>query len=485
VPINLFGEGRPSEAALDYVNRVSWVKSKAAELVLLAYMGGDTSEWFSLPGGPVRFVIGGEDRYETAHQRADPVSANFGTFFNAFSVFDPPKLNVKEVFGELEFPILRDMPFAHELTVNTAARYSDYNTNANTTFAWNASAVYAPVRDIRFRGNYSKSVRVPTQGDLFTPATQNFAFVSDPCDVNFIGNGTTNRPINCANEGIPVGFINTPARSFSTEFISQGNPDLVEETGKSWTFGFVATPRWVPGLSISVDYYRITVSNLISFLSAQAIVNACYDLPQPNQFCDFMFPRNPDFTFGAPAVLSQGVNFAKLRADGIDGEIAYRKTFANGHKLNVHGVVTYVINRDNFIDPSRPEFKDQQLKELGDPQWAANLNLGYDFGRVGLNWSMNYIGKQTIGAYENYFGLQDRPPQNADLTAERWYPDRLYHAARIDFRVPQGGKNKFNFYVGVDNIFDSKPPLGLLGVGAGDPFDSIGRYFYGGATIDF
>ena len=485
VPINLFGEGRPSAAAVDYVNTTTWVKSKAAEIDLLAFMGGDTSQWFSLPGGPVRFVIGAEDRYETASQRADPLSAGDNTFFNAFAPFDPPTLNVKEVFGELEFPILRDMPFAQELTVTGAARYSDYNTNANTTFAWNANAVWAPVRDIRFRGNYSKSVRVPTQSDLFSPATENFAFVSDPCDIHFINSGTSNRPINCEALGIPAGgFENLPAHQASTGFISQGNEDLVEETGKSWTFGFVATPRWVPGLSISVDYYRITVKNLISFLSAQAIVNACFDLPQPNQFCDFVFPRNPDFTFANPAFLSQGVNFAKLRADGIDGEIAYRKTFANGHKLNVHGVVTYVINRDNFIDPSRPEFKDQQLKELGDPQWAANLNLGYDFGRVGLNWSMNYVGKQTIGAYENYFGLQDRPPQNADLTEERWYPDRLYHAARIDFRVPQGGKNKFNFYVGVDNIFDSKPPLGLLGTGV-EPFDAIGRYFYGGATIDF
>jgi outer membrane receptor protein involved in Fe transport len=253
VPVNLFGEGRPSQAALDYFNVTSWVKSKAAELDLLAYVGGDTSQWFSLPGGPVRFVIGAEDRYESAHQRADPISSAGATFFNAFQEFDPPKLNVKEVFGELEFPILRDLPFAHELTVTGAARYSDYNTAANTTFAWNANAVWAPVRDIRFRGNYSKSVRVPTQSDLFTPPTQNFAFLNDPCDQHFVLTGTPERVANCAALGIPPDFENTLAHSQTTEFVSSGNPFLTEETGKSWTLGFVATPRWVPGLSVSVD----------------------------------------------------------------------------------------------------------------------------------------------------------------------------------------------------------------------------------------
>ena len=485
VPINMFGEGVPSEAALKYVNRTSWVKSKAAELDLLAYMGGDTSQWFSLPGGPVRFVIGAEDRYESAHQRADPISSAGGTFFNAFPVFDPPKLNVKEVFGELEFPILRDLPFAHELTVTGAARYSDYNTAANTTFAWNANAVWAPVRDIRFRGNYSKSVRVPTQSDLFTPPTQNFAFLNDTCDVLFIGTGSPNRAANCAAAGVPVGFINQPARSQTTEFVSAGNPFLTEETGKSWTLGFVATPRWVPGLSLSVDYYRIRVQNLIAVLGGQTILNQCFDLPQPNQFCALIFPRNPDSTFASPALISAGVNFAKQMADGIDFELAYRKTFANGHKLNVHGVATRVLRRTNFVDPLNPDASNRQLSELGDPKWAANLNLGYDFGRVGVTWSMNYVGKQTVGLFEAQNEFDGNPPQNADQFSKVWYPDRLYHAARIDFRVPQGGKNKFNFYVGVDNLFDKKPPLGLLGTAGGDPYDTVGRFLYAGAQVEF
>lgn len=484
VPINVLGVGAPSQAALNYVNRTSRVDSTASELDALAFVQGDSSQVFSFPGGPARFVIGGEYRREKAFQIADPVSAAGFTFFNAFPVFDPPKFTVKEVFGELELPLLRDLPFAQELTITGAARYSRYNTAAKNTFAWNANAVWAPVRDLRFRGNYSKSVRVPTLGDLFTTATQNFAFVNDPCDVLFIGNGP-NRAANCAALGVPVGFINTVARTQTIEIISSGNPFLQEETGKSLTLGGVLTPRWVRGLSLSVDYYRIRVTNLIQVLGAQTILNQCVDLPSiNNQFCQLIFPRDPSGDFASPVLISAGVNFAKQEADGIDFELAYSHTFSNGHRFNVHGIATYVLKRTNFTDPVNASFGDRQMSELGDPRWAANLNLGYGIGHFDLAYSLNYIGRQTVGTYESAHSFEGRPPTNADQFSSVWYPDVLYHAVRLDWKVPQG-KRKIDFYVGVDNMFDTKPPLGLLGTGGGDPFDAIGRYFYGGATVDF
>ena len=75
----------------------------------------------------------------------------------------------------------------------------------------------------------------------------------------------------------------------------------------------------------------------------------------------------------------------------------------------------------------------------------------------------------------------DRPPVNADCVAEPYLPDVLYHAARLSVRVDE----RFSFYGGIDNIFDTPPPGGNLGTAAGDPYDPIGRYFYVGGTIDF
>ena len=493
VPIDLFGNGAVSTAARNFVNYTSTLDQKAAEYDGLAYLSGDTSQAFNLPGGPLRFVVGGEWRKETASFKADPVSAANGTFFNAFAPFNPPSLVSKELFGELEQTVFKDVPGIEELTVTGAGRYSWYNKGAGETkhtFAWNANAIYSPVRDLRLRGNYSKSVRVPTLTDLFTNPTQDFAQLQDPCDFpsGRIGPVGGTRYNNCLALGVPVGFTATFSNAQTSSIIDQGTPTLKAEVGKSWTLGGVATPRWVPGLSLSVDYYHINVEKEISVLTGQSILNLCVDLPTiNNQFCDLIFPRDATGALAQPALISQPLNFAKFKAYGIDFELAYRHTFGNGHRLNFHGVATRSLNRTNYTDPTNPTFPDRILSELGDPKWAANANIGYGIGRFDINYTLNYIGKQTIGAYENYFHVPGNPssPTNADFTAQIFYPDALYHGARVDYKLPYAGKRAFDFYLGADNIFDKEPPFGLLGTEGGTAYDAIGRYLDGGVNIDF
>lgn len=482
VPINVFGNGAPSQAALNYVNTTAFVKAKASEFDALAFVGGNSSQVFNLPGGPISFVIGGEYRRETAFRQADPLSASGGTFFNAFKTFNPPAFSVKEAFGELQIPLLRDLPFAKELSVSAAGRISKYNTSAGTTKAYNISGTYAPSSDIRFRANISRSVRVPTLGDLFLPASQNFNFVQDPCDVNFIRAGTSNRAANCTALGVPTGFVNTVARSQTIGFLSSGNPKLLPEVGKSLTLGAVLTPRFIPGLSLTVDFYRIRVNNLIATLSAQTILNTCVDLPSiNNQYCAIINPRNSDGSLQAPALLSQGLNFAKQKADGIDFELGYRKTLANGYKFDFHSIMTKVIRRINYISPVDPAFGDRIQSELGDPSYAANVSIGLTANKLGIRYSANYLSRQTIGEYESYYSFQGRPPQDPNFTAQRYYPAALYHAVKLTFDATK----KFQFYLGVDNLLDRKPPFGLIGNENGNAYDPYGRYMYAGAKVDF
>lgn len=494
IPVNLFGQGQNSQAAIDYINTTSLLSSKASQYNVVGYVGGDLSQLFELPGGPIRFAVGGEYRRESAFQEADALSGAGATFFNAFPIFDPPALEVYEAFGEVEFPILKNLPFAEELSVSAAARYSDYNSAADKTFSYNINGTYAPSRDIRFRANYSKSVRVPTLGDLFTPPTQNFAQVADPCDFRRIGDGGPNRLANCRALGVPVGFEAVITNSQTAEIQSSGNPFLEEETGKSLTLGVVLTPRFIPGLSITVDYYRIELEDRIETLGAQVILNQCVDLPSTdNQFCQLIFPRqtvdDPSTPFneiGAlanPALLSGGINFARGEADGVDIDIAYRKRFANDVRLDVRGIATRVIKRNNFVSPTDPDFNNRQLSEFGDPKWAANLTTTLGIGPVDLRYTLNYIGPQIVSgfAYENFFELQGRPPLNADALAEPFLDDVLYHALRLSYKV----SDRFTFYGGVDNIFDKEVAElgGNLGLGGGDPFDPIGRYMYIGASV--
>lgn len=483
-PLNVFGTGRPDAAALAPVTYTSSLDGSATQYNVLGFVSGDSSQVFEFPGGPARFVVGGEYRREEAFQQADPLSSAGATFFNAFPVFDPPPFEVIEGFGEIQLPILRDLPFAHELTLTAAARYSDYNTNAGTTFSWNANATWAPVRDVRFRGNFSRAVRVPTLGDLFTPATQTFAFLADPCDVQNINGGTnpTLRAQNCAADGIPVGFINLPARSQTSELAVSGNPNLSEETSDSYTLGAVFTPSFIPGLSFTVDYYSIELKNRIEVIPGQTILNQCYDLPRPNEFCALIF-RNPDNTFATPGVIQGGVNFARGEAEGIDFELAYRRRFGDDFRFEFRGIATYVIERNDFVSPTNSAIATRNLDNLGDQQWSANVTTLLGYKQFDLRYSVNFIGETYTAASTNFEPFQGRPATNVDARSpnERLYPDTFYHAIRLGMRVSE----KFQFYMGVDNLFDTQPPFGLLGTGGGDPYDPIGRYFYAGATIDF
>jgi outer membrane receptor protein involved in Fe transport len=496
-PIDLFGEGAPSAAALAFVNRTSHLYQAATEMDILAFMSGDSSKWINLPGGPIGFSIGTEYRRETAESHADAVSASGGTFFNAFPKFEPPAFKVAEFFGELNVPILKDIPFAHELTVSGAARESHYSTSAGHTFAWNANAVWAPVRDLRLRANYSKSVRVPTLNDLFTNPTVDFAFITDPCD-QFNINDNPNRPANCAALGVPTTVIagspcegpDTPAGSPFHNCVTNtqntlvedvGNSNLKAETGKSITVGGVFTPRFIPGFSLSVDYFDITVTSLIQQLSANAVANLCVDQPTiNNQFCALLFPRDQFGLFGSPAAIQQPFNFAKQKSRGIDFDLSYRHRLANGNLINLRGIATYTLERTNFPDILNPSFQDRILSELGDPVFSGTVIAGYTLGHFDLRYTLRYIGSMTDFAFEDTHAFNGSPPLNADVADNVNTGAVWYHDVRLGYTI-----NKYNFYVGVDNVFNKLPPLGLTGAGAGSGiYDNFGRFVYAGATLD-
>jgi len=486
VPVNLFGYQRPSQAALNYFNTTTNRYGFANQFDVNGYVSGDLSQLFEMPGGPIGFVLGGEYRRERSYQYYDEIVRSGQTFLNAIQPFVPPVLEVKEAFGEINIPIVKDVFALKELSIGGAARVSDYNNSAGTVWAYSGNVLWAPISEVRFRANYARSVRVPTQSDLFSPLSQNFAQLADPCDIANRNTGQF-RATNCAAAGIPANFINTPARTASTSFLSGGNPFLTAETSDSYTVGAVFQPTsLVPGLSVTIDYYNITVNNLIATLGAQTVLNQCYDSPGGinNQYCA-LISRNADFTFTVPnGIISAGVNFAKQKTSGIDIDYAYAHTFGNGDKLGLSLLASWVAERTNFVNPLDPTFADRQLSELGDPQWEFNATANYTTGPVSFRYNVQYIGPMVFGgaAYETLNDFDGRPATNPDAFDRYWYDPVTYHNVRVGLNVNEG----FNFYFGVDNIGNKLPPFGLFGNGGGDSiYDAIGRTFYAGFRAKF
>ncbi|WP_294192114.1 TonB-dependent receptor [uncultured Sphingomonas sp.] len=491
-PLNPFGVGSISQAAKNFVLRDTTSVGKITQLDFLGSVSGDTGGFFTLPGGAIEFSLGGEYRRETNYFKPDQAVELGYTLYNQLPTFDPPSFEVKEAFGEINVPILKDLPFAKSLSIGGAGRVSDYKGSAGTVYTYNFSGEYAPTEDIRFRASYGRGVRAPNLGELYSQQSQNFApgFL-DPCSADNIANGTQFRAANCAAAGIPTSYNYRYTESLRLR--SGGNPDLQVEKSDSYTYGVVVTPRWVPGLTLSVDYYNIKVNNVITAVAGQDIVDNCYDSPsiQDNPFCA-QFQRvaagatgpggEQAYRIVEGSLLQSSLNFAALRRRGIDADLSYVRNLGST-RVTGRVIYSHTLEAADFTNPLQPGFGDSFNGEAGYPKDQVQVNLGADFGAFTIDTSFRYLAKQSLGEIENLVSYQGRPPQNLDIYEPAYYPDVLYIGGKIGFDVDDKGSS---FYFGVDNLTDRLPPLGATGTGFGSGiFDNIGRKFYAGFTGRF
>lgn len=498
VPFNPFGSGRPeNQAAADYVSFSGTDTASIEQMVLSGFVSGDLSQFFELPGGPIGFAVGGEYRREdAAYTQPEEVLqgvTNFLTLGNA----RPDATEIKEVFGELRFPLLKDVPFFDELSVTVAGRLSDYNT-IGTVYSYNAGVEWAPVRDLRFRANYGRSVRAPNAAETAFPIVPNFApGFADPCSGSQIGAGTSTRPANCLAD---LGALLPNLASLgapSLAVLSGSNPDLEEETSDSYTVGFVVQPRFMPGFSLSADYYDITVNNVIVSLAAQAIANNCYDSPTlDNPFCG-LFERfrgpgtGPNQEVAGQvlggSLLQSGLNFAKRTRRGIDVEAAYRRQIGSV-RLDTNLIYVHTLESNNYQNPTDPTNVNVLLGELGTPKDEFRWDTDLKIGEFTLGYQLRYIGRQYVTTYESYNTTNGQPPTNEDFADVRRYPRVFYHNIRFQWDItnPDDKKAGLRFFAGIDNLFNRFAPFGLTGtVGTDAIYETQGRTFFAGFRARF
>jgi len=490
VPVDLFGSGHITDAARNYLLQNSEANGKITQFDLRAILNGDSSDWFSLPGGPVAFALGAEYRRETNYYHQDDATSAGITFYNSIPTFDPPSFEVKEAFGELQIPFIKDTPFLQELTATLSARVSDYKGSAGTVWAYNGGLQWSPFHGLRLRGNYSRSVRAPNLSDLYTPLGQNYSLISDPCSARNINQGSSTRAQNCHDDGVPAGY--DYVYTSSLPFLSGGNPNLKVEKSDSYTLGGVYEPPFLPGLSISADYYNITVNNVITAPSAQDIINTCYDAASiDNQFCA-LFARYQGTGTGpngeipgqilANSLQVVPLNYAKLKVSGIDFDVEYHHHIGNIGTLSVQGIYTLAMKNNSYLDPTDPNREEHDLQTLGLPKHAFNIDTALKTGPFTIDYKLRYLDKMLTSSYEDFFNVQGRPAENQDAYSPEWYPATWYH----DIRLGIDATEKFNFYLGVDNVFNTLPPYGLTGAGFGSGiYDNVGRTFYAGVVAKF
>jgi len=515
VPYNPFGDGSANSAAAAYFTTQEFKKAKMTQFDVLGFVNGDSSQLFSLPGGPIGFVLGGEYRRETAFYHEDPfVDQAGGGLTNDVDIgqFNPKAFHVSEAFAEINIPILKDMPFFHELTLSGAGRYSRYAAPIKGVWTYNFGGEWAPVKDIRFRGNFGKAVRAPNVSETGFPVVPNFSpTFQDPCSAGQIGNNPTRTAACTAQLGALLPSIRNGA--YSLGILSGANPDLVPETSYSLTLGAVVQPRFIPNFSVSADYYRINVKGVIAAVTAQTIVNNCYDLPAGNAFCNLFsrVPAGQTGTNGEPqgnivfnTVLQAPLNFAKRVRRGLDINANYRTRFSSNVSLDTSLIWTHSFQVSNFELATNPNFENRILGELGDPKDEGRFDADLRVGHVTFGYSLHYIGRMFINLAEDQIALPSActtvgnpdtcPPNNADFATPLFYPAITYHGIRMQWDTgPAFGTLKnIQIYAGVDNVLDRHAPFGLAATGGGIGangsaaiYDALGRKFYGGIKVRY
>jgi len=460
-PLNLFGYGSPSQAAQDYITHNATASSITTQRDFIATINGDL---FKMPAGEAKGSLGFENRRETADFRPD--SFYTGAYGESAAVLPiGGDYRTNELFAEVLIPltsVAQNIPLLRSSELEGAARRVNNSIAGNST-TWTAGLHWSPIQDLAFRGNKTHSIRAPAITELFLPAVPTYSFASDPCDVQFIGQGLdpATRAKNCAAAGIPTGF-NSNVVNATALGTNSGNPHLTSETAASQSVGVVISPRWVSKLHFTVDYIDINLTNAISSLSLTNIMDSCYDSANfpNNQYCS-LFQRDP--TTHQVTNFQQGyVNAGNLHFTGIQMGADYH--------FDLPAALGDMSLRANYLDTRKLTVQigsvpvQETAGQIGTNKGRGTIDALYHKGRFAWDWQGIYTGSANF-SNTNPPGYQDY------MTVHPWWVIN----STLSYELPHDVTGRLI----VDNVFNKLPPFPAIAGSGGNYATGVSQYFSG------
>jgi len=508
VPLNMFNVDDPQTVATLGLYNVN--PSFSTTYVSKGFEANASGELFDLPAGAAQLAFGAQWRKEYQRTEVEYVAiANPDATcqISQEACGSPVKggYTTSEIYGELFLPLLKDLPFAKTLNVTLGTRFSSFDLFGSNTSS-KLQVEWRPMDDLLFRGTIAEVFRAPSITDLYAGPAGNAPLLQDRC-VGYIFD-----PLNpsihdraCGPEtgatDIPAGGIEDTHLGQSTGVVSGSayvGYDLQPEQGKSFDWGMVYDPSWLPGFSVSLDYWRLYLNDTITNISAQIVLNSCYENPL-SDLCRFV----NRFDDGQINYIRQPtVNLGRLDSKGWDMAMRYKlpDTSWGAWLFGFDG--TYLARWDNDTDPASD---DDAVIHL-----AGHYNLSYGMysrirARAFANWSLGdwsaswrirYIGPFDNGSDDDRQGssadaacLHDPVTgvPNQYCAVELHYGSTVYHNLSVTYAMP---KINSRFEVGVDNVFDKQPPLlynnNVLNANTDvSTFDTIGRFYFARYTVKF
>ncbi len=447
IPYNVLGVGVNSPAAIDYLmpgGQVGPRRNQTLEQNVGAVNFSGTL--FELPAGDVSIAFGGEHRTEEVRGISDAGSQANDWFVGNY-LPNLGKYSVTEGYLETVVPIVSGAAFAESLEFNGAVRATDYSTSGYVT-TWKAGGTWAPVQDIRFRATYSRDIRAPNLNNLFAAGTANTNSVLDPFNAN--------QPV--TYQGFQV-----------------GNPDLLPEKALTLGLGAVYQPSWLPGFSASFDYYNIDLKEAIDTVSAQNIVNFCF---QGNQsFCDAITRGVVNNT---PNVITRirisPFNTSIQVTRGYDIEASYQMNMSDlfdswEGDLTIRGLATRSLKdtRNNRVNPETDN------AGASVPKWRYNASIRYNMEPYTFALSMR---GRSAGVQNNDWivctsGCPISNTVNVTIN-DNTRDGTFYTDFSFAYDVYRAESDGFGLeaFVNIQNIFNADPVRSPTGPG-GSPFYTL------------
>ncbi|WP_313012584.1 TonB-dependent receptor domain-containing protein [Brevundimonas sp.] len=509
-PLNIFGAGNQSAEALQYVDAAVVVKEMNEQQQAVGSIS--TELWDLWGAGNLGFAFGGEWRKETTSAIGRSASAGDRLLFlNTGADFPEVSYESKEVFTELSVPLFRDSRLGEYAELSGSYRWADYSTVGNVD-VYGVNLVYRPIRDITFKTSFNSSVRVPNLGENYAPFGQTFAnnFV-DPCATASIAGVNdqetkANRIKNCtalaAQKGLTFDFAGATATNtddFRPDYtsgiagVSGGNPNLEPEESESFTFSTVLQPRFIPGLTMTLDYYEIRIDKVIASVSAEGIANNCVNGAELNlDACNSIFRNSPNIPFGVGApsgnaiggFIERSFNYAALETRGLDFGANYTLETADFGKnwgafdWRVNG--SWLIEQKQYLNESDPSDYDELAGSIGlsgtnvYPRVRLSSSLAWRPNDTwNINWTADWQSSANIIRARDFINNAD-----ARLVDQMETGPFVRHDLTVRYKV----RDDLTLRAGVVNLFDAEQ-RDILGTTIYSNYDPYGRRFFVGLNF--
>lgn len=488
-PLNMFGAGTISDDAVAYVKSPAKVNGQSEQFILSLTLIGELP--LELPGGNIGVVLGAERRNEKGSFNPGDLAQTGSSSTNKSAPTDG-SFYTNDYYGEVGLPILDN------LEVSLAARYSDHEiVGGNTT--WNAGIEFSPTDYLMFRASAASAVRTPNIADLYGGRGETFANVTDPCSglrsdgedeiadnvrANCLAIPEVSQRVN--DEGA---FVLTQVEAQNTGGTTGGDDKVKEETADTFSVGVV----WqiFDDLSLTVDYYDISIEDAIRETDRTTVLNRCYDVNAADFETNCGTYASPlgeadvavrDFKGALTEVHSGTSNENDIDTSGIDIEISHSIDVGPG-TLKTMLMWNYI---DEWVETSIADGSSVDYAgEVLTPENRANLNMSYLWDELTVTWRTRYWDSSKDSVNGANFNFTDFEP----LQASNTFGSYVIHDISASYWLTDSTQ----IGLVMKNAFDKEPPFAGQGFNNGvtgvntvpDAYDITGRYFQASLTMKF